>query len=128
MVMPEEGQPLGHDVLALSAALLICAILSNPSWKFLEARFISRLGDISYSIYILHFPIMCTIATLLALHTRFSPNTSAIVLAVTTVLTTWIASEFVYRFVELPGIRAGKVFSQAVFSRWPAQAQAADKI
>ncbi len=110
-------QPLTQITLALAAAAIICSILSNPDWRFLDGRLLARLGDISYSIYILHFPIMCTAATFMSLTFKTNTNYMALLLIAGTVFATLGAAELSYRFVELSGIRAGKVLSNFIFSR-----------
>lgn len=50
--------PQGYDALrfALTSCFFLCITLANP--RILHAQCLNRLSDISYSIYLMHLPIL----------------------------------------------------------------------
>ena len=72
------------------------------------------IGDISFSIYLLHFPIMMTFSRAIYV---FAPNlvptigpiASGVVLALLTAPTTIVLSGLNFRFIEIAGIKLGNL-------------------
>ena len=103
----DPGKNLGEALLAV----LIIAIFAfgdnrpqwagKPSWVW--------LGDISYSVYLVHFPVMCFVGTAIgAAGFAFSGPLWNIAVAIGTLALTIPLSGFLYRHVEKPGIEWGK--------------------
>jgi peptidoglycan/LPS O-acetylase OafA/YrhL len=105
----------------IAAAALIAIIYSRPEqFSLLRARFPRFLGDISYSVYILHLPIMAFVAVLISktLHLAQIQSGGILAMMMLTLLTTGAAiavGAISYRYVELPGIRLGRI----VIARMP---------
>lgn len=99
---------------AVLAAFIIfvfgrCGVTST----ILRSRAFVWLGDISYSLYIMHFTIMCLYAKAIlllapSLITVVGGGFASVFLAVITVLTALPVAGWTYLHVELPGIRLGK--------------------
>src|SRR5262249_49282669 len=53
--------PTAHLIETFFSVLTISVLISTPI-PWLRARFMKFIGDISYSIYLLHFVVMCLIA------------------------------------------------------------------
>lgn len=83
----------------------------------LRSRQLVWLGDVSYSIYILHFPIMCTFAKIFAvIWPDAAPALGGwplglMLLVPTGIVTLWL-SDLCFRFVERPGIVLGTQVSR----------------
>ena len=84
-----EYQQMWHDPLSVMAvsALLIAALLSRPIKALLSTRIMIYLGTISYSMYLLHHPVI----DMLAIHTSLRAHPIAFLLA-TFSLTAGLAS------------------------------------
>jgi peptidoglycan/LPS O-acetylase OafA/YrhL len=95
---------------ALASVLLLVAVLR--SWVgvgFLRAKWLVRLGDWSYSVYLLHFSVMCFAAKGLQVAGASSLPTvarSCLLIALTAIVTVPLSAAS-YRIVELPGIALG---------------------
>jgi peptidoglycan/LPS O-acetylase OafA/YrhL len=112
--------PVPMIIEALAAGILIAAIsgghrrprlLSNPSSIW--------LGDVSYSLYLVHFPIGILMAKLIS---RIFPPILPPILAMSVLLSTSIVivlviSHVLFRCVEMPMNKLGKDFSYKV-SEW----------
>ncbi len=91
------------------------ALLASPPMVF--------LGDTSYSVYLLHYVVLCTLAKIfvvLAIPRALPPNQialSVLIAACTAALTMPLAALF-YRHVEKPGIALGKLVL-ARSGAWP---------
>ena len=110
--------PIAALYEATLAGLLIALLVhSKLDCPMLRSRVAVFLGDISYSVYLLHFFVCCSVmkgldalqnAHVLALPI---PLKSLIVAIATVTITIPLATIF-YRYIELPGIQLGKRFGQ----------------
>jgi peptidoglycan/LPS O-acetylase OafA/YrhL len=104
-----------HDPLIVLAYALAATVLIGGvarSWTglgFLRTRPLVNLGDWSYSIYLLHFPIMCLVAKAMQLAgaAALDPVVRSLALTAITLAAVIPLSAVSYRFIELPGISLG---------------------
>lgn len=99
---------------AIGAAMLIAMISVRPRLtRFLEGRSLTWLGDISYSLYLLHMPVIGLVTGFLDEWLQVTPVGGNMVVhtAVLTAIVLLISvplSAVAYRYVELPGVSLGK--------------------
>jgi peptidoglycan/LPS O-acetylase OafA/YrhL len=99
------GAARWHGGLDGAARRAVSALLESPVARALGAR--------SYSVYIVHYPIMLALAYgLLPLH-PFSQFEALAVLGAATIVATLIVSDLMYRFIEKPMIRVGARLASA---------------
>ncbi|AQR61184.1 hypothetical protein BZG35_05600 [Brevundimonas sp. LM2] len=96
----------------LAAAIIFALGRLGVEIAALQGRFIEWIGDISFSIYLLHFPIMMYFSKAIYVFTpglvdAIGPIAAGFVLLVLTMATTIAAAGLSYRFVELNGIKLG---------------------
>ena len=112
--VPRAGtllEGMGFAMLLLGAAILSSRLLVNRVWSF--------YGEISYSVYLWHLPVMIvlvpTYRDLLALIGPGVPLFCAALALTLVVLTgvSWLSS----RYIELPGIALGKQVLAAATAR-----------
>jgi peptidoglycan/LPS O-acetylase OafA/YrhL len=93
-------------VESLSAAIIVSNIAAlNVS--FLRSKALVWLGDISFSVYLVHFVILATWAKLIG-RAPVDIDVKALMLMMATLVTTLPVAHYCYRFIELPGIALGK--------------------
>jgi peptidoglycan/LPS O-acetylase OafA/YrhL len=96
----------------LGAAILVGVVHSWPKpFTLLRHPAVVWMGDISYSLYLLHLPILGIVAAIVnekAGLLMFDPLASMAVVTVLTVGASVILSAVTYRWVEIPGIHAGQ--------------------
>jgi peptidoglycan/LPS O-acetylase OafA/YrhL len=113
--LPLEYWGAAANLLELAAATLIIGALigANEKVYLFRSRVLRFLGDISYSLYLLHFVVLCTVVKLFTLLQWASGTSVSIyVLAVLatcvtstiTIILAWLS----YVYVEEPGIKLGK--------------------
>ena len=100
--------PTAHLVETFFSAMVIGVLISTPIF-WLRSRFMKFIGDISYSIYLLHFVVLCVIAKAFAL-LQLDLDTVAMtfLLASATYAVTIPLAWLSYLYVERPGVRLGK--------------------
>ncbi|MBA2405832.1 MAG: hypothetical protein H0V66_13735 [Bdellovibrionales bacterium] len=89
------------------------ALLKAPRVRdFLATKYIQRLGDISYSLYALHFLILATISSYLGLmwNAHLDMGLAFGVYLISTIALVTL-SYFAWKWVDLPGIALAKKFS-----------------
>jgi exopolysaccharide production protein ExoZ len=105
----------------VAAFFLVGALASEHGRiRALRSRWAISLGNVSYSFYLIHFPVAILLAKLLS--RAFSDETNAIAataILMASGLTVSLALAFlIYRFVELPSIALGKrVSNQPILNR-----------
>jgi peptidoglycan/LPS O-acetylase OafA/YrhL len=107
--------PLPMLVEGIAAFFLIGELASERGGvRLLRNRWFIRLGDVSYSLYLIHFPVAILVAKVLS--SVFSDATSSMTAAFALMpvgLTVSLLLAFLmYRFVELPSIALGKRVSR----------------
>ena len=99
--------------MAVAASIIGTLVGASERVYLLRSRFLRFLGDISYSIYLLHFLVLCTVIkalTLLQQALGVCPDiyVLTIALACVTCAVTILLSWLTYVYVEEPGIELGK--------------------
>ena len=106
--------PIAHLAETTLAAVAIgILVAAKTRISVMRSKPLLFLGDISYSIYLLHFVVLCVLAKALALMEAklgFASSTasSSILVTMVTVAVTVPLAWLSYNYVERPGIRAGK--------------------
>lgn len=98
-----------------SALLVVSAIYFPGLRRFLERRPIAYIGEVSYSMYLLHFSVLLLCAPLLAAPVGVLPALGFLLLV--TAISIAIAG-LSYRVVELPSIRLGNRLCKAFARRF----------
>jgi peptidoglycan/LPS O-acetylase OafA/YrhL len=96
---------------SVSAATLITGIVER-TWAPLRRQAAVRLGDISYSLYLIHFIIMSITAKLIS-RWLVDGNSRAVALMASTLLLTLPFAVLTYEMIEKPGIIVGKKIAGA---------------
>jgi peptidoglycan/LPS O-acetylase OafA/YrhL len=106
--------PLPMLVEGLAAFFLIGILASEHGRiRLLRSAWAVRLGDVSYSLYLIHFPVAILVAKLLShvFTNETSSGTATVVLMVTALTVSFGAAFSIYRFIEVPSIALGKKVS-----------------
>jgi peptidoglycan/LPS O-acetylase OafA/YrhL len=86
-------------IIAIGAAFIITIVLARQKTaKFLEHRIFAFLGDISYSFYLIHLPLLLTMASLFSYHNPFS----MICIFLSTLFLAITISYLMFIFIEIP--------------------------
>jgi peptidoglycan/LPS O-acetylase OafA/YrhL len=117
-VLPSQWLPWRPEFVTFyeaccAAAMIALIVYADAGKEFLTSKPIVYLGDISYSVYLLHFTVLSLFAKLGAAafaHYGLQPPgvVENIILAVATVAATIPLSGLMYRRVELPAIELGR--------------------
>lgn len=103
---------------AIGASMMIGAVISSSSFMtWLNARPLRFLGRVSYSFYLLHWPVyyLWSVAYIaLAPAPGFAAN---FLLSAASISTALVVSQLTYAYIELPFIDLGKKFAAAIFVR-----------
>lgn len=95
------------------AVLVACAVHTRGFSRFLEHSHLRWLGARSYSLYLIHLPLL---ALLVALLGGVAPLWAMPILLVPVAI---LAADILYRLVEAPGIGWGKKISRHIAARYP---------
>ena len=97
-----------HILVGVGATLLIIlAITYPPLTKLLKTRLIQFLGHVSYSFYLLHFPILLSVSSLV-----FPRIGSLWICAALSLICSLVVSHLVVRLIETPFQNLGKKVSK----------------
>ena len=99
--------PIPTFVESLTAAVVIGFLGQRRGPRWLVAAPLVALGDISYSMYALHFPILIALARLPVL-AALPPDGAALALMALAPVVTVPAAFLAYRWIERPGIALGQ--------------------
>ncbi|MFG3224456.1 acyltransferase family protein [Kitasatospora sp. NPDC048194] len=110
--------------MAWSGAYLAAWVTFGAAMALRRKRFpraLTWLGAVSFSVYLLHIPLVRTIQPLLHV-AKVPPTTGGKVLWTAEYLAVvLIASYLLYKLVEMPGQKLGRKVLKAVERRWPTE-------
>jgi len=97
----------------LGVGIILCLFMSSDLLKRVTTfRPIDFLGDISYSFYLIHFPVLVTVGSILY------PRTHSASLCILVSLAASLIFAYVsYRLIEIPGQNMGKALVRALRSK-----------
>ena len=110
--------PWAALIEGLSSAILIAIIVTHSQRiNILKNKSLIYLGDISYSVYLLHLPIMGFLGYFIekfSYKLNLSSNTIllTILLTLSTFIITVIISKIIYEKIEKPGIEIGSIITK----------------
>ena len=110
-----DGLVQGVEALCCVWILGVAVYGSRPL-RWLDGRVITGLGEISYSFYLIHLPIMCLLATLVA-RLPVGPIWRSLTLLAVTLPPSLAVSVLMYRLIERPGIALGRRLAEALRRR-----------
>ena len=100
--------PTAHIIETFFSALTILVLISAPV-PWLRSWFMKFIGDISYSIFLLHFVVLCVIAKGFAvMHINLNAVAMTFLLACATYAVTIPLAWLSFVYIEQPGVRLGK--------------------
>lgn len=94
-------------VESLAGAVVVGFLAQGGGPRWLVAVPLVALGDISYSLYVLHFPILVALSKL-PLFAGLAPEHAALLLMALTLAATLPAAVLAWRWIERPGIAIGR--------------------
>lgn len=92
-----------------SAAIVLLIIKTNILQTFFRLSFFVWLGKISFSLYLLHLPIICSLTCFLYLYLDFDTNTTIFISVVITLISSFVLSHIYTIYVDKFAIK---------FSHW----------
>jgi peptidoglycan/LPS O-acetylase OafA/YrhL len=91
-------------IMALGSCVIIMIVLAKKSLsRFFEHRFFTFLGNISYSFYLLHMPVLLTVSSLL----WNKPAFNGLLIILPSLLVTVMLSYLMFTFIEKPFQKMG---------------------
>lgn len=94
--------------------LVFCIMNSMFAKKFFECRLSKYLGKISFSIYLMHIPVIISISSYLLLkHLTFTANEKIFYIGIPSVIISLILAHF-FTYIDQFGIKAGKIISDKI--------------
>jgi peptidoglycan/LPS O-acetylase OafA/YrhL len=104
--------PLSVVLTVLGAALLVLAFgWSPPARRFGASTAVQHLGRLSFSLYLVHWPVVVTVARLLG------TGTPLIVRVPVGIVASLVVAELFYRVIEGPSHTLAKTLARAVLDR-----------
>lgn len=103
----------GWERFVVSSAMFFALVISKP--PVLASRPLTTLGDISYSMYLMHAPLLILLspAVKLAMGTGAPSNAQYVFVVAVAVTAMFFVSLYSYRHVELPFLRKNIASSRA---------------
>ena len=99
--------PLSIIPVAGTALLILYSVERNLVYKFLNLRLLNHLGEISYSIYLWHFPIL--------VFTKYAVDQNLTnINKISIILLTYLISLISYKYIEIPFYKK-KILSNKIF-------------
>lgn len=106
-----ESLIVGMSILMMEHKIKPLQLISHTTKKFLSLKFSQFLGDVSYSVYLIHLMIVIPVIGYLIQSTGIAEQSSLIRFTISAILTlpvTYIISWLSFNFIERQGILIGR--------------------
>lgn len=120
-----DSQLRGHSNLLVSIILLSTFVWAVGKCRpaFLESRVLIWIGEISFSLYILHFAVLSTLSLMAPRLAPLPWPVRFITIYAITIVVGSAAAATTYRFIEKPLIRLGRNIFRSTERRWSVEAK-----
>lgn len=99
--------------------IMITVLCSSTLQSILSSSFFLFLGRISFSLYLIHFTLLCSLSSFLfwKLHAVIGYNSSALLTFLVSIPVMFVFSHYLYKYVDVKAINWSKeLFEKKIFS------------
>lgn len=110
------GKPNFFDIadLFIGAAIVVVVMRTTYLRSFLQGRLFVWLGKLSFSIYLLHLPVICSLSCYLYLTLPMDHSLKVAVICVITIAVTLALSALFTRYIDKNGVKLSDRFARWV--------------
>lgn len=96
---------LSFGQLLASIAIVVFVMKAQVLQRMLNHKFFTWLGQVSFSLYLVHFPIICSFSCFLYLQINLSHQITIIIVSLSTLLLSFIVAHLFHHYIDKNSVR-----------------------